>query len=1007
MKRVTLATPSMELVKSSKNNDDDSPDVTKETSKLASMADSLSDSGDSYQQQPPPMQKGAAGSSSMASYMDDKDDDESSSDDDTTEHDDDHDDADDKDESDDQVERMAVSEASRVLKLRFIVYGSVLLIGIILSVSTFGVLKRLALEGKQAEYFGFVHSLNASIAVIEELNAQPLTANDLANGLLPYQTYFQALDMPGVIIILNSSCAKAVTYMLNENGGATLLGEGDLHDPDYDFTQQIFPLEQANDAASKRNCRYSMILYASAMVYAIDSPLLVNFTIGIACGIFAIIVIFRYLDFTSFRGSTKIITAALQANSILTSLFPKIVRDRMIAEQQLQMPLKNAPASNSIMAEMMQGAASVHGTAAEEEGSEFGDGLVHRDKPIADLFPETTIMFADIAGFTAWSSVREPTQVFQLLETLYHAFDKIAKRRRVFKVETIGDCYVAVTGLPQPRRDHAVVMCRFARECLMTMEDKVRMLEQLLGPDTAELKLRAGLHSGPVTAGVLRGERARFQLFGDTMNTASRMESTGLPGQIQVSQETADLLIAAGKVKWFTPRDTKIIAKGKGEMQTYWIAGTEKGDGTVSFSGDSSYASKSEASLPMSIVFDEKEQLAAELAEKQARLVNWCVDVLLRLLKQIVARRNALRRAGKLEESDTNEEELVEYGTLPLDEVVEIIQLPQEYVPEADTDQEKVVLEPAVIDQLHNYVSNVASLYHDNPFHNFEHASHVTMSATKLLSRIVAPHSVLSVDDDDQVPDSDELHDHTFGITSDPITQFSCVLGTLIHDADHCGVPNMQLIKEGRSIAEYYKEKSIAEQNSIDVCWSLLMQPDYADLRRTIFCSQGELQRFRQLLVNAVLATDIMDKGLGAARKERWNLAFAGAIDENPVDTVNRKATIVLEHLIQASDVAHTMQHWHIYRKWNERFFLECHKAWKEGRSENDPSESWYKGEMGFYDFYIIPLAKKLKDCGVFGVASDEYLNYAIRNRKEWEERGQEIVSEMVEIANMQEWSKK
>jgi len=84
--------------------------------------------------------------------------------------------------------------------------------------------------------------------------------------------------------------------------------------------------------------------------------------------------------------------------------------------------------------------------------------LGYEGKPIADLFTDCTILFADIAGFTAWSSVREPAQVFTLLETLYKAFDEIARRRRVFKVETVGDCYVAVTGLPNPRKDHAVAM---------------------------------------------------------------------------------------------------------------------------------------------------------------------------------------------------------------------------------------------------------------------------------------------------------------------------------------------------------------------------------------------------------------------------------------------------------------------------------------------------------------------------------------------------------------------
>ena len=115
--------------------------------------------------------------------------------------------------------------------------------------------------------------------------------------------------------------------------------------------------------------------------------------------------------------------------------------------------------------------------------------------------------------------MREPSQVFTLLETVYGAFDKIALRRRVFKVETVGDCYVAVAGLPDPRKDHAIAMARFATEIMASFNTTVKRLELTLGPDTGDLELRVGIHSGPVIAGVLRGARARFQLFGDTMNT--------------------------------------------------------------------------------------------------------------------------------------------------------------------------------------------------------------------------------------------------------------------------------------------------------------------------------------------------------------------------------------------------------------------------------------------------------------------------------------------------------
>jgi hypothetical protein len=226
------------------------------------------------------------------------------------------------------------------------------------------------------------------------------------------------------------------------------------------------------------------------------------------------------------------------------------------------------------------------------------------------------------------------------------------------------------------------------------------------------------------------------------------------------------------------------------------------------------------------------------------------------------------------------------------------------------------------------------------------------MSVVKLLSRIVAPQDVvLEERGRGRKNIASTLHDHTYGITSDPLTQFSCVLSALIHDADHSGVPNATLVMEGTEIAKQYQNKSVAEQNSVDLCWNLLMDSDYTELRKTIYQTDAELKRFRQLVVNSVMATDIVDKELKNLRNARWEKAFSEAEDLTSRDSVNRKATIVIEHLIQASDVAHTMQHWHIYRKWNERFFCECYQAYKDGRAESDPSLNWYKGEIGFFDF--------------------------------------------------------
>ena len=280
----------------------------------------------------------------------------------------------------------------------------------------------------------------------------------------------------------------------------------------------------------------------------------------------------------------------------------------------------------------------------------------------------------------------------------------------------------------------------------------------------------------------------------------------------------------------------------------------------------------------------------------------------------------------------------------------------------------------------------------------FQHATHVTMSVYKLLSRIVAP--TFDTDALDEGEEEELKHDHTYGITSDPLTQFSVVLSALMHDVDHRGVPNNVLMKDDKSMSELYHNKSIAEQNSVDIAWEALMSEEFDAFRACIFCDKSELLRFRQLLVNSVIATDIFDKEQSALRKNRWARAFSEdscsiSSDDSFHSDVNRKATIVIEHLIQASDVAHTMQHWHVYTKWNERLFQEMYEAYLDKRSSTDPSVGWYKGEIWFFDNYVIPLAKKLKNCGVFGVSSDEYLNYAVTNRNEWAISGEAMVENM------------
>jgi class 3 adenylate cyclase len=861
----------------------------------------------------------------------------------------------------------------------------------------------------------------------------------------------------GVIVVLENTYNQTYTFQI-DGEQVIFMGEGDLHDVHFHRHEEeanLVDLLATRPASSNLKsdaplnqdyCGYTIRVYPSKQMYdEYMSNDAASFTAVVALVfIFAIMVFIAYdclverrqrkvapQDVQSPTGATDSSTAAFY-NSYITAAAAADNNTGELSESSDGTPTKrftNFPPKILIKAFLKD-------STEEQKGVSFDDS-----KPIAELFPKCTVMFADIVGFTAWSSQREPTQVFTLLQNLYQAFDSVAKKRGVFKVETIGDSYLAVTGLPDPQEDHAVIMAEFAFDCKRKMQEVTRNLERTLGPETSVLGMRFGLHSGPVIAGVLRGERSRFMIFGDTVNTAIRMESTGSRNLVQVSEATAGLIEAAGKGRWIRPRDDTVKIEGKGEMRTFWLE-TRPGRANVrtvstdsmfsrTASSDSLYSSADSViwvapPLPPGVapprilqhqnsriwgkseVFDAMSPtVRSHSSDTKTRLIDWNVEVLLGLLKRVVAGKK-LTQGGTTSSSSQQEsgeqagmgskETMGKVGTTALDEVKEIITLPN-FDPALATDQvdpDSIELDKGVEKQLRAYITTVASMYRNNPFHNFEHACHVTMSIIKLLERVVTPDEIDYEGESTEI--ASDAHNYTYGITSDPLTHFAVVFCALIHDVDHTGVSNGQLIEEKAHIATFYNNKSVAEQNSVDLAWDLLMEDNFRSLRACIFVDNTEFKRFRQIVVNVVLATDIFDKELGALRKNRWTKAFDEiSLEETPVDDANRKATIVMEHLIQASDVSHTMQHWHIYRKWNARLFYEMHAAYKSGRTDTDPSEGWYKSELWFFDNYVIPLAKKLKDCGVFGVSSDECLNYALENRGLWEATGEAIVAEMTQ----------
>jgi class 3 adenylate cyclase len=188
--------------------------------------------------------------------------------------------------------------------------------------------------------------------------------------------------------------------------------------------------------------------------------------------------------------------------------------------------------------------------------------LKQGEELIADGFPEVTVLFADLVDFTLSSQRIAPEQVVQALNELFSAFDQLAQQQGLEKIKTIGDAYMVAGGLPDPRPDHAEAVAEMA----------LAMLEQVArrsDPSGRPLAVRIGIDTGPVVAGVIGRSKFIYDLWGDTVNTASRMESHGVPGAIQVSARTRQRL----KGSYRFERRGPIQVKGKAEMVTYLLLG--------------------------------------------------------------------------------------------------------------------------------------------------------------------------------------------------------------------------------------------------------------------------------------------------------------------------------------------------------------------------------------------------------------------------------------------------
>jgi|AntRauTorckE5430_2_1112549.scaffolds.fasta_scaffold00084_1 hypothetical protein len=380
--------------------------------------------------------------------------------------------------------------------------------------------------------------------------------------------------------------------------------------------------------------------------------------------------------------------------------------------------------------------------------------------------------------------------------------------------------------------------------------------------------------------------------------------------------------------------------------------------------------------------------------------------------------------------------------------------------------------------ELELYVSTIASKYDDVLYHNFEHASHVLGSADSLISSLQQKpkrsnergisstnSSRLSKAVGDSDEDDERNHITTFGLSSCPMTHLALVFSALIHDVEHQGVGNKQLVDEQHPLATKYENKSVAENNSIDVAKELLNEDCYSNLRESMFGDPNSVpmvarymlekdqELFYSVILGTIQATDICSKDRLDRNKAKWIEAFEDANSSSPsrqldcycdslLKMQNRRssapsrlkvfpartrtlsmtcgteipkcnacllyadecylqldflrASSVLEQMIQAADVAHSMQSWPIFMKWNTKLYDELWAAKLAGRGP-DVSANWFKGQIGFFDFYITPLAKRLQQCGVFGEIGGLFLDNLNKNRVRWLQEGEDRCIDMHE----------
>jgi hypothetical protein len=304
-------------------------------------------------------------------------------------------------------------------------------------------------------------------------------------------------------VVVKNSFGQAETYRI-DGSTVTYVGIGDLHEIKYDHMNVADSIAAKGSVETRSYTAvdlnsdylaYTVHVYPSTHMedkFVTNEPMYCALVVA-AIFLFTTAVFLLYN--CMLKGHQRLLlNKAVKSTAVVKLLFPENVREQLYEETEKPLEDNKRSSSHNTSGYKCSNDAAANGkltkflstgelTVASDTAS------IRKGSPIAPLFPEATVFFANLAGFTKWSSERKPTEVFGLLETNYGAFDRIAQRQKVFKVETIGDCYIAVTGVPEAQADHALIMTKFSADCILKLKQLLIKMAGEYGEDTEELYL--------------------------------------------------------------------------------------------------------------------------------------------------------------------------------------------------------------------------------------------------------------------------------------------------------------------------------------------------------------------------------------------------------------------------------------------------------------------------------------------------------------------------------------